>query len=146
MKREIVELPSENEITDAMRIENSMVAVFDAYLWGVVANALEDKNGETIFVEDDQMCMTNYFKDVCPGFVVKDVTTASNRRKGEVCTQLTVPKSWREVYKKKHRDIDGDRVLYGMFYDFACAAANLYGAVSRDDLAKIADHWWNDAR
>ena len=146
MKREIVELPSENEITDAMRIENSMVVVFDNGLWEVVEKALKDKKGSTVFVESDQKCMTNYFNDVCPGFVVKDVTTASNRRKGEVSTRLTVPESWREVYEKKHRDIDDDRVLYGMFYDFACAAANLYGAVSKDDLAEIADYWWNDAR
>ena len=146
MRKETQRHSGEAEVTEEERIANSMVVVFDARLWGVVANALEDKNGETLFSEDDEASMTNFFKDVCPGFIVENATTASDRERGEVRTRLTVPESWRRVYRKKHRDVENDRVLYDMFYDFANAAVNLYGAVSAGDLAEIADHWWNDAR
>ena len=44
MKKKTIESSADEEVTEDERIENSMVVVFDARLWGVVANALEDKN------------------------------------------------------------------------------------------------------
>jgi hypothetical protein len=132
-------------IREEEQISDFMAVLFDDYLWGVVRFALKDRDGQMKFSEDASACMTHFFENHCPDFVLEDTTTDRNRKRGQIATRLTVPEFWRRVFRKMRRKIEDDRLRYGRFYDFGNAAANLYGAVSEGDLAEIADHWWDSA-
>ena len=126
-------------------IADSMAVLFDDYLWKIVTKALEDRDGRTEFSEVDAAFITHFFEDHCADFVLEYTTTDRHRERGEIATRMTVPESWRRVFKEKRSTIERDRLLYGAFYEFGNAAANLYGAVSEKDLTEIADHWLDSA-
>lgn len=136
----------EEKLDDEQIIIGRMVYVFDEGLWRLVEPALKDKSGRTEFTDDEDACSTRCLRDVCPDWTVEDVTDDEARKAGETKTRLTAPATWREAYAKYAREVEGARACAGLRHFFVCAAARLYGAVDKKDLADLVLHWWDEAK